>query len=161
VELIKNLVGEITKLTVSADSGTNYASFESDGLVITTILILGTYPKYDALIPKSTAYHLIVDSAQLARAIEASGEPVHIVRLQAAGGVLTIRYHDDDDNAVEIRMPSQGQIKVAVNQRYLLDLLECMSGKIDIRTNEPMNPIVVQSDLLTYVLMPMWVQWEK
>lgn len=161
VALLQKLIGEQVVLTVGTEPGSRYASFESNGLTIITGLTQGTYPKYDSLIPKSSAYHLAVDALQLASAIKACGEPVsHLIRLHATEDVLTIRAHDGDDNAVEIKMPCRGQIKVAVNQCYLLDLLEYRNGLIEIMTNEPSShPIMVQSDNLTHVLMPMWVEW--
>jgi DNA polymerase-3 subunit beta len=162
VGLIKNLVGKQTTITVGVNADTRYASFKSDGLTIITSLTQGAYPKYVALIPPSFADHLNVDASRLAEAIKACGEPhEHIVRLQTVeADTLTIRAHDDDTNAVEIKLPCRGQIKIAANQHYLLGMLERASDEIDIMTNSPTSPFMVQSNQLTYVVMPMFVQWE-
>jgi DNA polymerase-3 subunit beta len=163
VRLLKNLVGEQTVLTIGTEAGSRYASFESNGLTVITNLTQGNYPIYNGLIPGSFAYHLTVDASRLAEAIKACGQSTdHIVRLQTVEeGMLTIRAHDDDDNAVELKLPSHGQIKIAANQRYLLDLLAPLSGEIDIMTNTPSSPFTVQSERLTHVVMPMFVQWEE
>jgi DNA polymerase-3 subunit beta len=159
VGLLGKLAGEQVLLTVNPDPKSRYASFESNEVTIVTELTQGTYPNYTALISQSSAYCLTINAATLTNILRACGEPInHTVKLQTAEEFLTIRTKNDD-NHVEFKIPSHGQIKVAANHRYLLDLLEIMDGNIEIKTNEPNNPIMVQSGGLTYLLMPMWVEW--
>lgn len=88
-------------------------------------------------------------------------EKKHLIRLHFEGEAMQITANTPDFGAAqdEVSMKFEGQvIDVAVNSRYLLDVLRCLnSPQIEIEMTGSLQPLIVKeaaSDSYKYLLMP-------
>ncbi|MBI5949532.1 MAG: DNA polymerase III subunit beta [Chloroflexi bacterium] len=141
-------------------------------------LIQGTFPNYNQLIPADYNTKATVSVEEFKRetriaaifARDGSG----IVRLQLVPGngmpgKLTISARADEigDNNGEIDAKIEGDAsKIAFNSRYLQDVLNALSGEVELQMTSPSSqgvfrPVVAEGEPKDYVhvVMPMFVQW--
>jgi DNA polymerase-3 subunit beta len=141
---------------------------QSGNMTLTAMVIQGTFPDYTKLIPQNSPYVLTVDASALLQAVKQCAiiakDGSGIVRLESEGDCLKVSAKAEDIGTTEVKIPCQGEIKIAVNQRYIAEALTCVDGDITIETSSPSSPMVVKQidqDSFLEVIMPMFVDWGK
>lgn len=141
---------------------------QSGNMTLTAMVIQGTFPDYTKLIPQNSPYTLTVDASALLQAVKQCAiiakDGSGIVRLESENDTLTVSARAEEIGTTEVKIPSKGEIKIAVNQKYLTEALTCVEGDITIETSSPSSPMVIKQigqDSFLEVIMPMFVQWDK
>ena len=137
-------------------------TFSANGLCITCQLIQGFYPNYKQLIPDGGTL-LQVHSAGLRRAlciVNAINPSDGLIRLRGSDGKLVVSAKNDEDIAQSMLLAT-GEIRLAINIRYLLDALNVVSGEVEIRTTSTTTPLLITQGPFQAVIMPMYDRWEE
>lgn len=138
-----------------------HISFVGEGLVLTAMVIQGTFPNYQQIIPKGGSL-LTVDKGALKNALDVVSVTLpgtDIVRFQTRGGNLVVSTKDEDKGETEIKVPAKGKAKIAFNIHYLRDVICKASEQFILRTKDAQTPGVVKQNGTIHVIMPMFVQW--
>ena len=169
VEMIipKTVVCAIKKLMVGNVTVTQHkdkASFEQKGLKIVCSLVIGTFPKYEQLIPTKTDHAVTVGRDELLDAVKtalsiAGNDREPIVRLRTKGKNLLVSHIEGDDKC-EAKIPARGTVKIALNSKYIHELLRQADETVTIRTSDGNSPLVVKIQGAIHLLMPVMCQWE-
>lgn len=139
------------------------ASFQVDGLTLTSRLIEGEFPNYRQLLPEAYENRLTVSRQQLADAVRRVGllaRDTSPVRLEFnALGVKLSSQSPDLGQAVEaVEARYEGEdLTVAFNPQYLLDGLAAASGEtVRLEVRDGLKPGVIrgESEDFTYLVMP-------
>ena len=146
-----------------ATTAVTIASFEAGGLVLAVKPILGSFPAYSQLVPKTNKL-LLVDRKALAEAVRIvlAIKPANDrIRLQTKGKNLLVSGQDGGSQS-EVKVPARGKVQIAFNGQYLRELLQQVDDeKLALRTTEPSAPAVVKQNGTLHVIMPMFVQWDE
>ena len=130
----------------------------------------GTFPDYSKLIPKDGTKNEFIASDML-RAVKAlsniANEGSGIIRLHFNTGepcgkiTLFVKSEDYGESRNECDALVESDCKIAVNHKYLLDLLkQCGDARIAVMVTNPSSPMLFDiSDTRQEVVMPMFVQW--
>ena len=129
----------------------------------------GTFPDYSKLIPtEGTQVEFIasdmLESVKALAHIAKNGSG--IVRLNFATGkpcgkiTLTAKYDDETSTECDAIVPAS--CKIALNYKYLLDLLnQCKQERVTMQVKSPSEPALFTiADGKQWIIMPMFVQWE-
>lgn len=138
-----------------------HISFVGEGLVLTAMIIQGTFPNYKQVIPKGGSL-LTVDKGALRNALDVVSATLpdnNCVRLHSRGGKLVVSTKDEDRGETEIKVPAKGKVKIAFDIRYVRDLLAKASEQFILRLRDAQTPGVVKQNSTIHVLMPMFVEW--
>ncbi len=140
-------------------------SFEAENLTMVSQTTPGTFPNYPQLVPKKCAHKVSIPIVELKPALKtlAGLKPLSgVVRLQTKGKslILSAKYGDADANA-SIPIRATGWVKIALNVTYLIELANRVGEELVLRTNTPSEPVVAKTAETTYVVMPMFVQWDE
>lgn len=111
--------------------------FKFNDVELTSRLIDGKYPNYEAVIPKENPNKLTVDRAQLLSALKRvsifANKSTHQVRLSMAGSELTLSAEDlDFANAANERLTCsyEGEdMEIGFNSKFLIEMLNNVSSK--------------------------------
>ncbi len=129
------------------------------------MLVEGTFPIYQQLIPECPPIRCTVNVKELLQAVngakDIAKEGSGIVRLLAPAGMgeLTVSAYYAD-GSYEAKLPCEGSIKVALDWKYLTDALKMLEGeKVTIETINTSSPVKIVEGEYTEVIMPMFVQW--
>ena len=122
------------------------ALFKFDNITIICRLIDGTYPNYDAVIPKENPNTLIIDTASMLNSIKRvsiyANKTTHQIKLKIAGSELQITSEDlDFANKAEERLACQYEgedMEIGFNAKFIIDMLtNIKSEKISIEMSAP------------------------
>ncbi|MFA5424710.1 MAG: DNA polymerase III subunit beta [Phycisphaerae bacterium] len=142
----------------------NNSVFYDDQVTLLTQVIDGNFPDVDQIIPKSTAIHAELASADMLRAIKQaniiSRESNNAVTFAVSESAIVVTAHSEEVGAAEISVPCQsdGEITIAFNCNFLREGIEkCASESITFGMNGPNQPVIMtgKSDDWKYVIMPM------
>ena len=164
VQLIEKLMpGKVSIHRAKNGKSTRYPhiSFVGEGLVLTVMIIQGTYPNYKQVIPKGGSL-LTVDKGALKNALDVVSTTLpdnDAVRFQTRGGNLVVSTKNEEKGETEIKVPAKGKAKIAFNIHYLRDVLAKASEQLILRIRDAQTPGVVKQNGTIHVLMPMSVQW--
>lgn len=164
VQLIEKLMpGKVSVHRAKNGKSTRYPhiSFVGEGLVLTAMIIQGTFPNYKQVIPKGGSL-LTVDKGALRNALDVVSITLpnnDIVRFQTRGGNLVVSTKDEDRGETEIKVPAKGKAKIAFNMRYFRDIIAKASEQVILRIRDAQTPGVVKQNGTIHVLTPMSVQW--
>lgn len=140
--LPKKSVEEITRL-LSGATGSARISWTDRAFVLesgrtefATRLIDARYPEYRRVIPGTSPYRLSFEREELALALRqaevmADGKE-HIVRLDIADESVTLKVTGEENDMAEVIVPcvyNGPSMVIALNIRYLLDVVSVMGGK--------------------------------
>lgn len=131
---------------------------------------VGTYPNYALLIPKDgtkiqfisndvleatrALSHIANDGSGIIHLVFSVGQPMGKI-------TLTAKSIEFAESSVECDAIVKADCKIAVNGKYLIDLLSrCKDTKVIVRVKHYTNPMVFDIDGKVAVIMPMYVQWE-
>ena len=154
---------------VFADGGNN-ARFELHSREVVTMLVQGTFPNYQQLIPVGYDGAAQVDTKELRRALAAAlilaSQGSGIVRfLVGPGDTLTVQARVEEEGEFEAVLPAvmRGPGKVAHNAHYIDDFLKTVGTEaVELRMTTPTAPALwlpVGEDGYSQTIMPMIVQW--
>jgi DNA polymerase III subunit beta len=154
-------VGELSRLlsglneeTISCQisSGTQ-AVFRSEGRVLSTSLIDGSYPKYQQLIPSTHSQRAIVDKTAFLAALERvsvlANERTKVVKLLFEEiGVLTISANTPDlgdaRDQIDVAEYNGQDFSIAFNVNYMTECLRSLDcAQVELKMSEPLKPIIV------------------
>ena len=183
--LIPRLFNKVESIEIGFDDLTNKSGFgiaphfqkcyfKAGGILITSQTIQGTFPNYEALIPKKYDNKVSISA------------PLFMQRLRMMdcktlnSGIVKLVFHRKDETNEPICLISGGQkdedfaeyysmtlpctidgeTKIAVNYKYLYDAIAPFAI-CDIELTSPSSPLKITGDVegLTVVVMPMFVQW--
>jgi DNA polymerase-3 subunit beta len=132
---------ELSRMLADSDSpvklglGKNHIRLIKAGLVLTSKLIDGRFPDYQAVIPVGTEKKMELDRAAVIHALQRasilSNEKYKGVRLEAAGNTLKIMAHNPQQEQAEEELEARltfDQMAVGFNVTYLLDALNALEA---------------------------------
>lgn len=162
---LQRLMGDAEQLSVRL--GEREATFESDGVRLSTRLIEGEFPNYRNLVPTSYPNLLTVAKADMLEAIRrvkilaVDSTPV---RLTLGGDTVQLTAIDQDlgNAAEEVDASYEGEpMTIAFNPDYLSAGIDAVdSDDVTLSTMDPMKPAVLRGvgrDDYLYLLMPVRV----
>lgn len=162
---VRRMVGEAGEVQLRL--GENEAAFAIEGLVVTTRLIDGDFPKYEGLIPSEKANELsmtresVLDAVRRVRLLAQESTPVRLV--MNADGLEIVAITQDVGEAHEtVDATYEGdELTVAFNPAFLLDGLDVAPGEeVTLHTIDSLKPAVLRTpgnDNFLYLLMPVRV----
>jgi DNA polymerase-3 subunit beta len=146
----------------------NQVLFTMPGARLTSRLIPGPFPNYQQVIPQGFKQRIEVGTERLLAAVRrvaiTARDSANVVRLQAAGEVLTLASNTPEYGRSEekIQVTAEGEtVATAFNARYLIDCLSVLeSDQLTLELTGPLSPGALrpagQADY-TYVLAPVRV----
>jgi DNA polymerase-3 subunit beta len=174
---VERLLGDgSSSVELTLDASGRSAKFRLETSEVVTSLVQGTFPDYEKLMPTSHGTKATIDLSGMVQATRAASifarDGSGIIRVIVnpgsdgeAGSVKIIsRAEEVGSNENELDASVEGEeSKVAFNSKFLMDVLNVMSGDdVDIETTTPSSPGVFRSakhEGYTHVVMPMFVQW--
>lgn len=163
-------VSEVVKSVANVDGvvemgvGDNQAVFVVGETIITTRLVEGQYPEYNAIIPKDFSTTITLDRAQFSAALKAVSvfaRGVSGVEFVYADSVVTLsaKSQDAGEGIVEVPAVVEGSSDtILFNHKYLLDVLQYLTTEsVEIKLNNPGSPVIFRGKnepKYTYLVMP-------
>ncbi len=133
---------ELTRMLADSDNpvqlglGKNHIRLIKSGLVLTSKLIDGRFPDYQAVIPVGTEKKMELDRGAMIHALQRasilSNEKYKGVRLEASGSTLKIMAHNPQQEQAEEELEAKltfDQMAVGFNVTYLLDALNALEAE--------------------------------
>jgi len=162
---LNRILGDIDE-PLSVVVGQGFLRVDRDRMVMTTKLIDGRFPDYEAVVPVATDQALVIDRGELTHALQRaailSNEKYRGVRLDLdANTVKVIAHNPQQEEAVEeLEVEHEfKQLKVGFNVNYLLDALGSIDGeqvRIALRdANSSCLVTAVDSEAVRQVVMPL------
>jgi DNA polymerase-3 subunit beta len=146
--------------------GQGFLKIDRDRIVMTTKLIDGRFPDYEAVIPLETDQALVLDRAEMTHALQRaailSNEKYRGVRLDLDPGTVRVVAHNPQQEEaveeVEAEHPFD-KLKVGFNVNYLLDALGAIDGdKVRIALRDANSSCLVtgiEDESVRQVVMPL------
>lgn len=139
------------------------ASFDVDGVLITTKLTDATFPPWKQVIPANAPeWEFRVDAGALADAADAAGAVSKrssggvVIESHAEGVLVTARSGDGGLFTDVVPAKSTGRCpRVGVSYKYLGECLEACGGVITMSGNGALDPVKVTGEGYLAVVMPM------
>lgn len=154
-------------LTITKEA--NQTIFSSSNMEIISRLIEGKYPDFEKIIPEKGKTNLIVETAELTRAVRVASifarEAANVVRfrIDQKGMEITANTVQVGRNVAKIEAKVSGPGgKIAFNSRYLLDLLSVVGNEqISLEMSGNLNPGIyraVGDKSFLHIIMPVRIQ---
>ena len=169
----RKAIGELSKLLaeeagdVAIDLSTYKIRFTFGDLVLTSLLIEGTYPDYERVIPTENDKVMEIDAQALAQVVDrvsSLSEKSRAVRLTLSKGLVKVSAANAEEGSAEDELEAKydaDPIDVGFNYVYLEDVLkQIKGGLVQIAFSDSASPTVLtdMSDpSVLFVLMPMRV----
>ena len=162
--------GDLVQLYADAAASPSKLRFNLKRQEVTTMLVQGTFPNYDQLIPTTFDVSVKVDTKALRRELQAASvlasQGSGIVRfLIGPGGELTIAARAEEEGEFSATIPAQaeGEGKIAFNWAYVDDFLKTVgTDAVELRMTGPSAPglfLPVGEEDYQWLCMPMFVNW--
>ena len=159
--IAKFLTGE-SDVMIALDENRVHVTAQDGNAEIVSSIIGAKFPDYHAIIPKSKEVTATVKRDTLQQAIKTAAlfarDNSNIVRVEVAPDTLTIAATSSEmgDSVNTIDATTDGEISVAFNARYLLDMLSATdAAELTLEFTLPSRPLkCVVGDWL-HVIMPM------
>ncbi|OGY67032.1 MAG: DNA polymerase III subunit beta [Candidatus Harrisonbacteria bacterium RIFCSPLOWO2_02_FULL_45_10c] len=161
-EVLRINTGE--ELTICIDP--NQILFKNNDIEIISRLIDGTYPDYEAIVPKSLETEMLIEREHLVNAVKLvstfSGK-VNDIKMKTADGKKAVEVYSSNQYVGENKYLVPAKIKgeafeVSFNWRYLMDGLKNFdSNELLFGVNGDVRPAVLKNTTDTsyfYILMP-------
>jgi len=149
---------------VKIHTGKNQASFELDGVTLTTKLIEGTYPNFRQVIPGQCEQRIAVEREILLTALKRvallTSEKSSSIKLTFGKNKLKISASSPEvgeaHESVAIKYNAK-EIQVAFNPDYIMEPLRNIANdEVFVELTDELSPGVIKCDVpFIYVLMPM------
>lgn len=155
--------GDAAVRILVSETGGN-VHFVDSGSEVTSRVLDGRYPSYRSVMPDSWSTTVELDAGELIRRLRAlsvfAREGARGVRLVTEKDTLQITAAAGQVGEAETRLPAAVEgpgTVVACNVRYLLDGLSRIAGRVNLRLNGPLAPLVLgpaSGDTYTYLVAP-------
>jgi DNA polymerase-3 subunit beta len=166
LQQVQRLFRDEDDLSVSRNG--NHLGFRSGGTEVYTVLIDGTYPNYEQVIPKDNDKHAIVEKHALESAVRrmavVASDQTHRIRMAFEDGRvhLNVLTPDLGEGHDELELEYQGQeLEIGFNANYLLEVLRYMPTdevKLTFQTPEraaTLEPVSQGDDKIDYLCLVM------
>ena len=170
----RKTLGELNKLLSEKPDGNVEIAlsaykirFSLGDVVLTSLLIEGTYPDYERVIPMENDKIVEVEAAALMTAVDrvaVVSEKTHAVRLHIAKNTVVVSATNADEGSAEDELEVKyagDAVDIGFNYRYLLDVLgQIKGGLVRIALLDANSPTVLtdmSDENVLFVLMPMRV----
>ena len=162
-KLLENFSGE-----VPVGVSPNKITFQIGNTTLVSKLIDGKFPDYDKAVPYGNTKLLEVSTSELAKAIDLvtaiSTEKTVAVKLKIEKDKVTLSVSDKINSSGTIEIPaiySSDEISIAFNAKYIIDILNNLTGKkAYFKLNSGSTAVLVEDSDNTncrFVLMPMQI----
>ncbi len=164
--------GDPVQLYADAAANPSKLRFNLKRQEVTTMLVQGTFPNYDQLIPTTFDTSVKVGTKDLRRELQAASvlasQGSGIVRfLIGPGGELTIAARAEEEGEFSATIPAQaeGEGKIAFNWAYVDGFLKTVgTDAVELRITSPSSIATwrpVDDESYLQAIMPMFVQWDS
>ncbi len=154
-----------TNLEVRLGVTDNQAVFQFGETIITTRLVDGQYPEYEAIIPKEFSVTIIANRQDFLAALKTvsvfakSSSGVSVSYEAGRDLIFSAKSQDAGEGTVEVSATVDGRSDtVLFNHKYLLDLLPFLTSEdVCIKLNNPSAPVIfsgVNDKDYLYLVMP-------
>lgn len=170
----KKTVNEILKIVshgsnndlISVSLSDRKICFEYQEYILISKVIDGTFPDYNAIIPKSHNKSVLIESEVLSNAIDRVSvvvfDKVKVIKLRFVDNklILSAASSDQGDAREELEVDYSGEdMTIGLNARYLMEALYCVKGKCILSFYDAGTSVLMQEqeniDDFTYIIMPM------
>lgn len=150
---MKRICGSVLpgeEITVTTDG--KRATFRTDSIEITCVLLTGEYVDYKRILPTSFQTSVRVKTEELKAVIRAgqvASEKNNLVEMEIGEDTLTVRSRSESaDFEASVPCVTQGDgLRTAYNEKYLLDSLNSISAEyVTMNFNRPTEPVVMKTD---------------
>ncbi len=143
----------------------NQAVFQVGETVITTRLVDGQYPEYEAIIPKEFSVSIIAKKQELLAALKTvsvfakSSSGIAVAYEAGKDLIFSAKSQDAGEGVVEVSASVEGRSDtILFNHKYLLDMLPFLTSEdVCVKLNNPSAPVVfsgVDDKDYLYLVMP-------
>ncbi len=163
---------EPIQMTIAPNRSQVY--FRMTNIDLVSQLVEGNFPDYKQIIPQSSATHIVVDAAEMLKAVKIASffarDAANVVRVRVTPGEQGIRGRvtvmatsaELGDNVTEIDAAVDGDpIEIAFNARYLTEVLSVIgTSQVALETTSPSSPGVIRpvgDERFVHVIMPMHI----
>ncbi|MFC2068240.1 DNA polymerase III subunit beta [Chloroflexota bacterium] len=163
-------------IEIAVNPNKSQALFRLKNAELVSLLVQGTFPNYDQLIPQSYNTRAVVNITEFLRATKTASifarDGSGIVRLEIGPGkeltpgkiTVSARSEERGDDVGEIDATVDGEeAKIAFNGKYLTEVLSVLNeAQVAVEITNPSSPGVIRpigTDNYLHVVMPMFVQW--
>ncbi|MFH1927456.1 MAG: DNA polymerase III subunit beta [Chloroflexota bacterium] len=162
---------EPIQMTISPNR--NQVFFHLTDIDVVSQLVEGTFPDYEAIIPKTSNTRTVVNTAEFLKAVQIASffsRDSNIVKLlieapnESSGGQVTISGTSAElgDNVSQLDAEVEGEsTKIAFNAKYLADVLGVIdAAQVSLETTGSSSPGVIKpvgAEDFVHVIMPMHV----
>jgi DNA polymerase-3 subunit beta len=156
-------IGSSDKDVVTAKLVDNHILFSCASIVISSILVEGTFPKYEDIIPTDTDKKLTLSTEAVLSAVRRASllttEESRGIKLAIGkdGIVFSGRAPEAGDAVVEMMVDYKGApIEIGFNPQFLIDVLRVLkTPEFEMELGQPDRPGLIKSGTnFIYVLMP-------
>lgn len=166
----KKTLNELQKLLedgeVKISIGQSQIQFKINKVVLISRLIDGTYPAFDAIIPKDKKVEVKGSGAALLNSLKVaslfSRDSAYSTNLRIKEGVIEIvaksPHLGESKSEVAIENITQSDFSTSLNSQYLIEALNALSGDFKLEFNTEKSPIVMRflDDVnYLYLVMPL------
>ncbi len=162
---VRRMVGDANEIQLRL--GESEAAFAVEGLVVTTRLIDGDFPKYQGLIPTDQSNQLdvnreaMLDAVKRVRLLAQESTPLRLVMSDDGLEIVAITQDVGEGHETVDAGYTGTELTVAFNPQFLLDGLDVAPGEIvSLQTQDSLKPAVLRSPddpNFLYLLMPVRV----
>ena len=148
-------------VAISADS--NLVSIEMGDVTYITRRLVGSFPNFSSVIPKSFATSVTVGSEEMAKAlkrVDVIARQNPSIRVSVADDVMTLFAYsqNEGESTEEIPVDVNGApVTIGLNHKFMLDCLDVLSGDVTLEIDGAERPAVFKqyADInYLYLLMP-------
>lgn len=164
-EVMRSLGDDVNEIEIWFDE--TQVRFRLGEIEVTSKLIDGSFPDYRQLIPKETEISLEVKRDELTRitklaalfAKEVGGSIVCETSVEKGGFTVSSVANELGENSSEIKTEVNGDGKVTLNSRFLLDALNVLDGKeVEFGFSNKLDPVVLKGkneEKYIHIIMPL------
>jgi hypothetical protein len=175
-DYIKGLIPALRKAKrarLTVEEKANDGDLLAKAVVIDTELVKytlpnleGNFPDYGKVMPTEFSCSASFDTKEAIKAsrsllstwFDDSTKPLeHPIFLTISDGKVTLEAKEDRGKA-EIEAETSGEGKIAMNGKYLLDILKACGGIVSLQMATPQTPMQFNVDSCKFILMPMNIE---
>lgn len=173
-ELARISAEEQDPIQMTISPNRNQVFFHMTDIDLVSQLVEGTFPDYEAIIPKARNTRTVVSTTEFLKAVQIasffSRDSANIIKLEIAapdesgGGQMTITGTSAElgDNESELDATIEGEsTRIAFNAKYLIDVLSVVdAAQVSLETAGASSPGVIRpigADNFVHVIMPMHI----
>ncbi len=167
----RRAAGELERILVvdqpvSVAFAANQVKFSVNGVDLTTRLLEGTFPSFEAIIPTKKTIRLKMSAAALNQGLKTaslfSRDSAFSTKLTLTAKTLTITAvsasYGQSTNTLPVELEGEGDFSVSINALYLTEALNHLDGPIYLDFLEGTKPLVITSPNkggYLYLVMPL------